>query len=131
MVKHTWPNHGCNRPGPWSSRLSPQSPHRPSPESDRTYRSTDSWSPWAAARSHAGGQGAGRDGEVDPVTQQLYSYYYIAIVVNMSRVYYLIKSWFPSSLPLCSSPRVQANMLAMGLVLVGLPSITKTEMFYI
>lgn len=34
---------------------------------------------------------------------------------------YFIKSGFSSSLPLCSSPLVQANMLAMGLVLVGFP----------
>lgn len=34
---------------------------------------------------------------------------------------YFIKSLFPSSFPLCSSPLVQAKMLAMGLVLVGLP----------
>ena len=30
-------------------------------------------------------------------------------------------SGFPSSFPLCSSPLVQAQMLALGLVLVGLP----------
>lgn len=36
-------------------------------------------------------------------------------------VSYLIRSGFPSSLPRCSRPLVQAKMLAMGLVLVGLP----------
>lgn len=34
---------------------------------------------------------------------------------------YLIRSGLPSSLPRCSRPLVQAKMLAMGLVLVGLP----------
>lgn len=33
----------------------------------------------------------------------------------------LIRSLLPSSLPRCSRPLVQAKMLAMGLVLVGLP----------
>ena len=34
---------------------------------------------------------------------------------------HLMRSWFPSNLPRCSRPRVQAKMLAMGLVLVGRP----------
>lgn len=34
---------------------------------------------------------------------------------------HLMRSWFPSSFPRCSRPRVQAKMLAMGLVLVGRP----------
>lgn len=38
-----------------------------------------------------------------------------------NQIAYFIKSGFPSSLPLCSSPLVQAKMLAMGLVLVDLP----------
>lgn len=33
----------------------------------------------------------------------------------------LMRSSLPSSLPRCSRPLVQAKMLAMGLVLVGLP----------
>lgn len=34
---------------------------------------------------------------------------------------YLTSSGLPSSLPRCCRPRVQAKMLAMGLVLVGRP----------
>lgn len=34
---------------------------------------------------------------------------------------HLMRSWFPSSFPRCSRPRVQAKMLAMGFVLVGRP----------
>ena len=34
---------------------------------------------------------------------------------------HLIRSWFPSNFPRCSRPRVQAKMLAIGLVLVGRP----------
>ena len=36
-------------------------------------------------------------------------------------LHHFCRSALPSSLPLCSSPRVQAKILAMGLVLVGLP----------
>lgn len=37
------------------------------------------------------------------------------------KVSHLMRSLLPSSLPRCSRPLVQAKMLAMGLVLVGLP----------
>lgn len=43
---------------------------------------------------------------------------------------YLTKSGFPSSLPLCSSPLVQAKMLAMGLVLVGFPCRERDQILY-
>lgn len=38
-----------------------------------------------------------------------------------SLITYLMRSWVPSSFPRCSRPRVQAKMLAIGLVLVGRP----------
>lgn len=45
-----------------------------------------------------------------------------------SKIIYFIKSGFPSSLPLCSSPLVHAKILAMGLVLVGLPCNATTQL---
>lgn len=46
------------------------------------------------------------------------------------QIAYFIKSVFPSSLPLCSRPLVHAKMLAMGLVLVGLPYKWRTQPSY-
>ena len=100
MCKLTWPSRGCSLQGPWSSNPLPQFPHRLFLTSGRIWRVTMQ-----------------RDRSVccNIISTECVTWY------DTNQKTHLIRSVFPSSLPLCSSPLVQANTLAMGLVLVGLP----------
>lgn len=107
----TWPIRGCNRPGLWSWCRFPPFQHRLFLMSGRTcmvwkHRATRHYDSKVYERVLHG-----------------------KLTINWQPAY-LIKSGFPSSLPLCSSPLVQAKMLAMGLVLVGLPCKGRDQIRY-
>lgn len=102
----TWQGRGCSQQGPWSLSHSPPCPHKPSPASVQTWGrqhrvSSSSRGPATTATQAAPGRDPGPGTPSPPA--------------------HLMRSGLLSSLPRCSRPRVQAKMLAMGLVLVGHP----------
>lgn len=99
--ERTWRGRGCNRQGPWSWCHSQPSQHKPFPGSGKICRRL----------------------KKIKIKKKLAPEMRQCQMSSHVKVTDLMRSLLPSSLPRCSRPLVQAKMLAMGLVLVGLPCV--------